>query len=306
MDRPHGQADNRPLASVIVPVYEDWNRVPELLACLGQQTLDYALFEVLLIDNGSSDPASAAWIGQSTGCAVRRLDCATPGSYAARNHGIRAALGEVLVFTDADCRPEPHWLEAGLRAFRDAEGRGGESLVAGRVRMIRADTTRPRTATEHFDLMTGLPQMRYVRRGYATTANLFVGRDVFRAIGLFDETRYSGGDADLCWRARDAGFGLRYCPDAAIHHPARRELDDLIGKVHRIKGGQLGRGRPLARCAWILKSFMPPAHDWLRLAYAGGPGLSPRLRLCAVRARLWLAEMTATTRLLAGARARRR
>lgn len=298
--RPRNDTPGEPLLSVIVPVYEDWDCVPGLLDCLEHQTLQRRRFEILLVDNGSvvcPPPDAGALQGA---CIVRRLDCARPGSYAARNHGIRHARGRFLAFTDADCRPESRWLESGLAALRE------DALVAGRVRMIRADENGPTTAAERFELVAGLPQARYVRRGYATTANLFMRRALVETVGFFDEARYSGGDAELCHRARRAGFGLRYCGDAVVRHPARRRLADLVGKTHRIKGGQLRAGRRSRRLVWALRAFIPPVHDWLRLGRAGGPGLYSRVELCAVRGRLWLAEMAATARLLCGASPPRR
>jgi glycosyltransferase involved in cell wall biosynthesis len=286
--------------SVIVPVYEDWDRVPGLLDCLAQQSLQRQCFEVLLVDNGSTTCRPPAAHALRRTCVVRVLNCTTPGSYAARNHGIRNARGHWFAFTDADCRPEREWLESGLAALR------ADALVAGAVRMIRDDEQQPITAAERFDLVTGLPQARYVRRGYATTANLCSRREVLEAVGLFDQARHSGGDAEICRRARRAGFGLRYSGKALVCHPARRRLADLVGKIHRIKGGQLTAGPAARRLAWTLRACLPPVHDCVRLVRVGVPGLYPRIELCAVRGRLWFAEIAATARLLSGAPPRRR
>lgn len=151
--------------SIIVPVYEHWHLVPTLLQPLADQTYPADRFEVSLIDNGSSVFTPP----QSPSSNVRIVQCLTPGSYAARNHGVEQALGQWLVFTDADCRPNPEWL-ATLMAPAAAHEAEANTIQAGAIRMV-AQSSRP-TAWEIYDLIRGIPQDLYVARGYATTANL--------------------------------------------------------------------------------------------------------------------------------------
>ena len=164
-----------PRISVIVPVYNDWHRIPRLLGCLAAQTLPTEQFEILLIDNGSDsfDPP------QNLAPNARILNCETPGSYAARNHGIEQARGHWLAFTDADCLPAPDWLQQLLaQAPATADNSAPTTILAGQVRMI-ASSAHP-SAWEMHDLVKGIPQGWYVSRGYAATANLLVPADLAR------------------------------------------------------------------------------------------------------------------------------
>jgi hypothetical protein len=70
------------------------------------------------------------------------------------------------------------------------------------------------------DLERNLDQERQVARGRAATANLLMRRDVFDAIGGFDESLPSGGDHAAVSRAVQAGAILRYAPSARVDHPA--------------------------------------------------------------------------------------
>lgn len=284
-------------ASVIVPVFNHWELVPELLACLKVQTLAPGMFELLIVDNGSDampqDPDLPPW--------ARLLHCPIPGSYAARNLAIAAAQGEVLVFTDADCRPEPDWLVRGLACL---DGMQAAGVVAGDIRVVPQDASAP-TSYEIYDMILGLPQRRYVERGYAITANLFVPRAVMDATGDFDARRYSGGDADFCRRAVAAGFDLLFCAEAVVRHPARRVWEELTAKARRIKGGQVAAGSFGRRLSYVFRTLIPPVHVWRIALRAKAFPLRQRLTVCAIKLRLWGVEIQEMLRLLLGAKSRR-
>jgi glycosyltransferase involved in cell wall biosynthesis len=214
------------LFSIVVPVYRQWHLVPKLLSSLDRQTLPRSLFEVILVDNGSPDAPPLAPGGTAL------LRCAEPGSYPARNVGAAAARGKWLVFTDADCVAAPRWLEA----LRDAAEAGPGRMLAGAVRMV-ASSERP-GPSEIYDIVKGIPQERYVRRGYGATANLAVPRAVFERLGGFEQSRLSGGDAEFC---RRAGLPVILVGQAVVEHPARTSWDQIATKARRIRGGQMMR-----------------------------------------------------------------
>ena len=95
-------------ASVIVPVFNGADTIGECLASL--LALDYppSGFEIVVVDNGSTDGTAAVVAG--LGGRVRLLHEPVRGASAARNRGVRAARGRLVAFTDADCAVEPHWL----------------------------------------------------------------------------------------------------------------------------------------------------------------------------------------------------
>jgi hypothetical protein len=277
-----------------VPVYRHWTLVPDLVAALGRQTFGHDRFEILLVDN---DPAAGTAPPPLPGNA-RVLPCGAPGSYAARNLGAASARGALIAFTDADCVPDPGWLEA-LTGAREA--RSGV-LLAGPVRM-----TAPARANAFaaYDLVRGIPQAAYVRRGYAATANLAVPAAVFRALGGFDPRRFSGGDAEFCRRAGTAGHAIRLVPDAVVSHPCRTGWDGIATKARRTKGGQVAAGPLPRRAAWILRTLCPPLRDTLAYLRAPLPARE-RAMAVAVRFRVWGVELAETVRLLAGGTPERR
>jgi glycosyltransferase involved in cell wall biosynthesis len=287
--------DAAPALSVIVPVYRQWDLAAALLAALAAQNLPAAAFETLLVDNDPDAPGPALDLPPN----ARVLPCAAPGAYAARNAGIAAARGRLLVFTDADCRPGPGWLAA-LAAAAAATPR---SLLAGPVRVVAAGP-RP-NRFESYDLIRGIPQERYVRLGYAATANLAVPAAAFAALGPFDAARRSGGDAAFCRRAGRAGWPVRLVPDAAIDHPARASWAALATKARRVKGGQITGGAPADRAVWLVRTLTPPLRATRRVLAADRPWPERRAAL-GLLYRLWGVELAETARLLAGGAPERR
>ncbi|MEA5446812.1 glycosyltransferase [Gammaproteobacteria bacterium AB-CW1] len=283
-----GREQNRaaPRCSVVVPVYRHWARIPALLYCLEAQSLPRDAFEIILVNNEPEADLPALPEG------VRLVECSVPGSYVARNRGAAVSRGEVLAFTDADCRPEPEWLAAGLAAA----GTPPVQLVAGAIRVEKVSAQPSRW--EIYDAAMALPQRRYAREGFGATANLFVPREIFRALGGFSEHRYSGGDRDLCLRARAAGRALVYQDQAVVRHPARTTREAVIGKLRRIKGGQIGEQALLGRIKGFLRTFLPPVHAWRRALRRRDLPWRERWVVVAVQARLWPAEMAEALRLV--------
>jgi GT2 family glycosyltransferase len=289
------------LFSVIVPVYRQWPLLAKLCAALQAQTLPAAEFEVIIVNN---DPNES---GTELGVAppvldlpphMRLLQCSVPGSYAARNQGAAQARGEWLVFTDADCLPGPDWLCALATAVPTAP----HTLLAGPVRMITPD--RP-NAYATYDLLRGIPQERYVRHGYAATANLAVPRAVFAQVGGFDPERLSGGDAAFCRKAILAGHTIRLVPQAWIGHPCRSDWPSLAVKARRVKGGQLRGGQLRTRALWLLRSLTPPLRQMVRLVRAPA-AWDERARAMVIALRLWGVELAEIYRLLMGGAPERR
>lgn len=284
--------------SVIVPVYQHWLLVPKLLACLERQEFPQDRFETLLVDNGSSDVIVPKDMPPRT----HILHCPKPGSYAARNHGVREAKGAWLAFTDADCMPSPRW----LRALADAaeQGTAGETLLAGSVEIVPV-SQRPGPC-EIYDIVKGIPQSRYVGRGYAATANLAVSRAVFDELNGFDESRFSGGDADFCRRAGSKGHPILYVPEARVDHPARASWAEITTKARRVKGGQVTAGAPARKRQWMLATLLPPVRGALHFLRADRHSLKYRFIAIGVLLRIWLVEVHELCRLLLGGAPERR
>lgn len=235
-----GAVPARPEISVVVPVRNGAGSLPALLGSLADQSLAPERYEVVVVDNASDD--STARVAASLGARV--VGEHVPNRSRARNAGARAALADLLAFTDADCTVSPDWLE-GLLACR-----GRAPLVAGPVSVT---TGTPPSAVERFESLWRFSQAAWVSQGWAATANLMVERRAFEAIGGFDPAyRHIGEDADFCLRARRAGFALDYCATAFVRHGAERALAPLLRRAffHGYSAAQALRRIGVGHAAW--------------------------------------------------------
>jgi glycosyltransferase involved in cell wall biosynthesis len=195
---------------VIVPVRNGRDDVRRLLDALAAQTLPREQFEVVFADDGSTDGSTD---GIETGDGWIRVAQGPPrNSYAARNRAVRASVASVLAFCDADCVPEPEWLEQGLLALESAD------VVAGRIRFILPER---RTVWTLLDMDSSKDHEREVRNGTAETANLFLRRELFDRIGPFEEEVPEFGDFDFVQRCVAGGASLVFARGPVVWHPTR-------------------------------------------------------------------------------------
>jgi glycosyltransferase involved in cell wall biosynthesis len=210
---------------VIVPARNAAEELRLLCAGLRRQTIAPDAFEVLIVDDGSTDETPEVIAAEPLAQLISLRSGVGP--YPARNVAAARAAGDVLVFTDADVLPAPQWLERGLRAFESPD----VDLIAGEVRIPLPE--RP-SAVSMVDAARHLDQERYVKLGYGVTANLWVRKAVFDELGGFNERVLSGGDVEFGSRATAAGKRLVYVPEARVDHPPREVPAELIRKGFRL------------------------------------------------------------------------
>jgi glycosyltransferase involved in cell wall biosynthesis len=209
-----------PAVTVIVPVRNGGRDLVEVLEALVAQTLPRERFEVVIGDDGSSDGATEGLANEN---AWVRVSVGPPANeYVARNRAAALARGSILVFCDADCRPEPNWLEAGLAAMSDADVAGG---------LIRLRAPARRTVWTILDMEMHIDQRRAVAAGRGLTGNLFVRRSVFERVGGFDGSLPSGGDYEFVSRALASGARLRLASDAVVWHPTHDAAKPFLRKL---------------------------------------------------------------------------
>ena len=245
-----------PYVSVIIPVYNDRERLATCLEALQRQTYPPDLFEVLVVDNGSTEPVEPVVAAFSQ---ARCLHESKQGSYAARNRGIAESQGDVLAFTDADCIPDEDWIERGVQRLLSVPGSG---LVAGKVDLFAQDSARP-NVYEVYDRLFYLDQDVAVHRGhYGATANLFTHRSVIDDVGLFNSQLKSSGDSDWGKRVFDQGYEQLYAEEARVRHPARDAFSQLHRKTVRITGGLRDRDAQRADRPSRYRMFALHARLW--------------------------------------------
>lgn len=223
---PQTSSELRPQVSVVVPYHGGLDDVSVCLQALLAQVTSRN-FEVIAVDDGSPDSDTAERLMSGIGddsrlVAIRQENM---GPAAARNTGAARARGEYLLFTDADCRPEPVWLDSMCRGLDDgAAGTKGvyrTEQTSWVARLVQVEYEEKYAYMARFDSIDFIDT-------YAAGFRL----DTFQKYGGFDERfRYpSVEDQEFSFRLSEGGEVMRFCPDAAVVH---RHVESLWGYARK-------------------------------------------------------------------------
>jgi glycosyltransferase involved in cell wall biosynthesis len=192
--------------SVIIPCLNERKTIAEVISSVSRElTASRFTFEVLLVDNGSTDGSDA--IASELGARVIQSTAGTVAGV--RNQGAGEAKGRLYVFIDADVVVTPQWGKTlrevydGLVAADDAIT-GSHCLVPAEMKpLLRAWY---RAIAENF------------RSSYLGTGHMIMSAVVFKQVGGFDETLVTGEDYDFCSRARAKGIRIVENRQLAVYH----------------------------------------------------------------------------------------
>lgn len=201
--------------SVIVPFHNERRHLARCVRALAAQTFPRERYEIILVDNASSDGSAELVRDQP----VTLLHEPVRSSYAARNLGVRNAKGHLLAFTDGDCEADPRWLEHLARHFEDP----ALALLIGARRFARE--------THLLHLLMLLESDNASRLTYGYTNNLAIRREVFDRVGPF-ELIARGADTNLFLRTRALHpGGVRFAPEVSVRHLEVQSLATHLSKL---------------------------------------------------------------------------
>jgi GT2 family glycosyltransferase len=203
-----------PRISVVICSYNGSRTVRDTLDAL--QRVSYPDFEVILVDDGSTDatPEIAAEYG------VRCISTENRGLSAARNSGWQAASGEIVAYIDDDAYPDPHWLHYLAYKFMsgDWEGVGGPNIAPPTDGPIADCVANAPGGPVH--VLVSDDEAEHI-----PGCNMAFRRDALAAIGGFDPRyRTAGDDVDLCWRLQEKGGRIGFHAGAMNWHHRRNSV----------------------------------------------------------------------------------
>lgn len=204
---------DEPELVVVVPTFNKADKLHPLLAALADQAIDPNRFEVVVVDDCSTDGTREVLERIAEDLPIRlrtaRTHRNTGGPSAPRNIGWRSSQAPVVAFLDDDCVPAPKWLEAAVAGMADHPEWG---VMQGRT-----------VAPPDVDIknVTGWQVARIVEGPgpFFEAANVFYRREALEKVGGFDEDIPTWGeDTDLGWRVLEAGWQRGFSNDAVVVH----------------------------------------------------------------------------------------
>lgn len=207
-----------PKVSIIIPVLAINNYIKESVPKILE--VDWPNLEIIILPNKINEKYS--WPK------TRQIATIKPDPAIKRDIGFKNATGEILAFLDDDAYPEKDWLTKAISHFNDKKiaGVGGPAITP------EDDGILQKVSGAVFEsyLGGGATRNRYLPIGKVTetedwpTVNLLVRKDVFEKVGGFDNTYWPGEDTKLCLDILNAGYKIKYDPEAIVYHHRRSDL----------------------------------------------------------------------------------
>ena len=201
-----------PRVSVVVCSYNGGSTLRQCLESL--ERLDYPDYEVIVVDDGSTDNTRAILADFPNVRAIHQPNC---GLSVARNVGLQAATGSIVAYTDSDCFADAHWLTHLVYHFQKstAAAVGGPNLTPEDGRLaacVAAAPGQPTHVLESDQVAEHIPG-----------CNMAFRREALLAINGFEPIyRKAGDDVDVCWRLQQAGYWISFAPGAFVWHHRRQ------------------------------------------------------------------------------------
>jgi biofilm PGA synthesis N-glycosyltransferase PgaC len=260
---PPEESPYAPLVTIIVPAFNEEAVIDSALQSLLE--LDYPVYEILVVDDGSTDGTAArvaALEGRYGDVTIRLVSKENGGKAAALNTGIALARHPFVLCMDGDSRLTPPTLRHAMRHFRDPR----VAAVAGNVKVVNRRNLW--TKLQALEYIEGLNMARRAQ-GFLRAVNIIPGpigifrRDVLTEVGGY-ETDTFAEDADLTLKLLTAGYHVIFEDQAIAYTEAPEQLLDLLKQRYRWTRGILQS--LMKRKAWL---FLPKhgAAIWVSLLF---------------------------------------
>src|SRR5262245_5966182 len=222
--KPALAAARRAMINIPFPKDLDWPRISVVVCsyngsrtladcCEGLLRLEYPNFEVIVVDDGSTDDTPAI----ARGYGFHVISTENRGLSSARNTGLEAASGTLVAYLDDDARPDPHWLSYLAESFMrtDHAAIGGPNIPPPRDGFVASCVAAAPGGPIHVLLTDELAE-------HIPGCNMAFRVDRLREVGGFDPRfRTAGDDVDVCWRLQARGWTIGFSAAAMVWHQRR-------------------------------------------------------------------------------------
>ncbi|WP_347272584.1 glycosyltransferase [Leptolyngbya sp. FACHB-17] len=246
-----------PQISVAVCSYNGSSTIRNTLEAL--QQLEYPNFEVIVVDDGSTD--NAAQIAREYANVRVIVHEYNQGLSCARNTALEAATGEVIAYIDDDAYPDPHWLTYLALTLLKGDWAGvggpnlpppGDGLIADCVANAPGGPIHVLVSDREAEHIPGCNMAYWVAK--------------LKTIGGFDgQFRTAGDDVDICWRLQDQGWKIGFSPAAVVWHHRRNCV-----KTYWKQQKGYGKAEALLEAKWPEKYNAAGHLSWAGRLYGKG------------------------------------
>lgn len=223
---PSTECVNIPNISVIVPAYNAASVLEKCVNALRNQTFPSDNYEVIVVDDGSTDDTAS--IAKSAG--VRFIIQPNQGPAVARNRGVEAARGEIVLFTDADCEPAPDWIERMTEAFLHQDVVGAKGVYRTNQNGLMSRFVQFEYE-DKFERLASQTQIDFI-----DTYSAAYRRKIFLENGGFDPIfpRPSVEDQEFSFRLAQKGYRMVFVPAASVYHQHDKTLGEYARRKYNI------------------------------------------------------------------------
>jgi GT2 family glycosyltransferase len=222
-----------------------------LMQCVESlQNQSWSDFEIVVIDDASpEDPGPL--LQKYSRVLVIRNECNRGQAYA-RNRGIEASKGDLLIFLDDDCLvDDPDWIERHVRAHEQ----GLDLLVGGQIQNITTTCAgRARACLTRQGIQFG---------GFLQTMNLSLRRSTMEDVGFFDESLQELEDVEFSLRAVQKAKKLHYLKDIFIRHQYRETLRSILSRMFEYGSWTI----PVRKARKLSGHWILPPNLWMSFLY---------------------------------------
>jgi len=214
--------------SVVIPTYNAGQKLRECLGALQKQTYPRERYEIIVVDDGSTDDTKSIIEEGGGRFPIRYCHQENKGPAAARNRGAGMALGDMILFTDADCVPSETWIQEIISPFHNPEIVAVKGAYKTNQRSLWARFAQVEFNERYHKLL----KQEYI--DMIDTYSAGFKKEVFLSMGGFDPSFPfpNNEDTDLSYRMSLEGYKMVFNPDAIVWHSGH---PDSLKKYVKLK-----------------------------------------------------------------------
>ena len=265
-----------PVISIITPTFNRSHELDQLIKSINSQTLDHKYFEMIISDDGSTDDTNEKikkW-SHIVDFNLKYIIQNNLGPGAARNHGVKNSIGELIVFIDSDCEANENWLKIIYESYKNNlfDAFGGPDYSKNDFLPIQIAIDYSMTSFLTTGGMRG-HKKNMLAKFYPRSHNMGLKKKIFEEIGGFGALRH-GQDIELSHRIINSGARVELLIDAVVYHRRRTTLKKFFRQVFNWGVARINLGK-MDRTMLEPIHFVPSAATLIALFTSIGFLLAP-------------------------------